>query len=460
MRLLVLNNAKLFILFSYIILHLSDGCHCNHTTSETKTNRSIAVQHNDNDNSTETKLKRDLKLTRTVVQRILVPIVTTFGVIANIINILVLSQKVMRTSSTNIYLTGLAICDVLYLILVFSLTFKHYSSIAHTKEFNFYKFHLGKALADVFSNTGVWLTLTFTIERYIGVCYPMKGRIWCTPQRAKIITIMVCILVTIITFPEFFESKIAKVITDDKNKTIWRGVSTSFGSSKSYQIGYRNMTQALFTFIPLILLCLFNTFLIRAVYKSRKQRRTMTQISTNHKDDRHDRQTKEQQKITIMLIIVVLVFLFCQAPQACLNIYYSFCMVNDVPSSTIELLTIFSNVANLLVQINASINFILYSSFSTRYRRVFKRVFCKCLGKIVRQEALYSEYYKCNKNLTCGSNVNLQTTCGEFKMKSHESINRLEGQLINGSNKMRTPLINSRTNLHTVEKNGYAGTFV
>ena len=49
------------------------------------------------------------------------------------------------------------------------------------------------------------------------------------------------------------------------NHTTYVHKPTAFGSSASYTLGYRYTMQALFTFIPLLLLLAFNTLLIRQV---------------------------------------------------------------------------------------------------------------------------------------------------------------------------------------------------
>ncbi|KAH3713689.1 hypothetical protein DPMN_073486 [Dreissena polymorpha] len=36
------------------------------------------------------------------------------------------------------------------------------------------------------------------------------------------------------------------------------------------------------------------------------------------------------------------------------------------------------NVVNLLILVNSSMNFMLYSAMSTKFRRVFMRMFCYC----------------------------------------------------------------------------------
>lgn len=56
-----------------------------------------------------------------------------------------------------------------------------------------------------------------------------------------------------------------------------------------------------------------------------------------------------------------------------------FCVMNDlsiilVVTQKRHLLTITGNVFNLLVAINCSVNFILYSSFSSKFRATFRRL--------------------------------------------------------------------------------------
>ena len=73
-------------------------------------------------------------------------------------------------------------------------------------------FPYGRVLTDMAANVSVLLTITFTVERYIGVCHPMKGRIICTPQRAKIVSALVAFVAVSCTVPELFEMEVKKNI--------------------------------------------------------------------------------------------------------------------------------------------------------------------------------------------------------------------------------------------------------
>lgn len=67
---------------------------------------------------------------RYTVQRILVPIILIIGAFGNSITIAVMTRRHMQTS-TNLYLTALAISDLLYLIFTFSLSLKHTPGMTH-----------------------------------------------------------------------------------------------------------------------------------------------------------------------------------------------------------------------------------------------------------------------------------------------------------------------------------------
>lgn len=57
--------------------------------------------------------------------QVLLPVIETVGVFGNVVTIFILSRKGMR-SSTNAYLTALAIADLVYLLGVFWLSLRHY----------------------------------------------------------------------------------------------------------------------------------------------------------------------------------------------------------------------------------------------------------------------------------------------------------------------------------------------
>ena len=311
-----------------------------------------------------------LVVTRVVVQKVLTPAVVIFGLVGNTVNVAVLTRPSMK-SSTNRYLTALAVYDMLYLILVSALSLSHYETIASSYFYAWFNQLIVRPLTDTCSNTGVWLTLTFTVERYIGVCHPLKGKVWCTPRRAQIIISAVCLAAAAITFPEFFERTVVIKLDDVTNDDVIRFdvTRTEFGSSASYTFGYTYANQALFTFIPLVLLVFFNGLLIRQVVTSNKDRIKMTCVN-------EERQSRDQQRITVMLISVVIVFLLCQLPQSVQNLYRVYKTVtHSLTPSIRDILRITGNVFNLLVIINCSTNFVLYSSFSSKFRSTFAKIF-------------------------------------------------------------------------------------
>lgn len=104
---------------------------------------------------------------------------------------------------------------------------------------------------------------------------------------------------------------------------------------------------------------------------------------------------KQETKITIMLISVVILFLVCQLPVAVNLIYTS---VRNIPEDSQEFYIVyaFNNFLNLMVAINAAGNFVLYCLLSQKYRKTMLALFCPCfkskrLRKSTAQQAtIYS----------------------------------------------------------------------
>lgn len=73
------------------------------------------------------------------VQKVLVPVVLLIGFLGNTVTILVLSRPRMR-SSTNTYLTALAISDLLYLFSMFSLSLQHHPNMSHPSHWLYWNY--------------------------------------------------------------------------------------------------------------------------------------------------------------------------------------------------------------------------------------------------------------------------------------------------------------------------------
>ncbi|XP_014775344.1 FMRFamide receptor [Octopus bimaculoides] len=337
------------------------------------------VQSSEESSDTNNNMEA-LRMTRFIVQKICVPIVIFFGVVSNILNIIVLTHKSMNTS-TNVYLTVLAVFDTLYLIFGFTLSLKHFSQVSSVDAY-IYWVPIAHVLTDMCSNVGVWQTITFTVERYIGVCHPIRGHVICTPQRARIITAIVSSIAIAVTVPEFFERQTVKRL-DSNNQTILRNEWTEFAETYAYDKGYNWFIVTSFTFLPLISLVFFNGLLIRAVVKANKIRRFMSKAPLRKSSEKSG---SEQQKITLMLISVALVFLICQFPGALLLLYSR----SIAPGRRGNDIKIAANITNLLVQINSSVNFILYSLISTKFRRTFALVFC-CRKRAIARHTNFNQ---------------------------------------------------------------------
>lgn len=291
-------------------------------------------------------------------------------------------------SSTNVYLAALAIFDMLYLIITFVMSLSHYPRVTNPEFYLYWRFRpFAYMLTDACSNTSVWLTVTFTFERFIAVSYPIRGKVLCTESRAKKAIIGVALICFACTTPTPFEWTIIQETNTETNVTILREDFSDLGNNRLYKTIYYWFTVVVFILIPLFLLAIFNSFLIRSVHLSKKTRKTMTSRRDSSRDS-----SSQENKITVMLIAVVILFLVCQLPTAIMLLYQTFTHVE--PNSNLGCFVLgLGNIFNFLVAVNAAGNFLLYCLLSQKYRRTFLQTFCPCLkGRItwVYQNTLYS----------------------------------------------------------------------
>ncbi|KAJ8949980.1 hypothetical protein NQ318_002389, partial [Aromia moschata] len=411
-----------------------------------------------------------LEASRFWVQKVLVPITVTIGITGNTISVMVLTsyiclaRKRMR-NSTNIYLSALAIADIIHLFFVFLLSFRHYSNIHDGKYALYWRFHgLSYWFCDAASSTSIWLTVSFTVERYIAVCHPIRGNYFCTERRAKCVIVIVYIFCIITTASTTFERQltanetcIEECKSDSKNSELGGGGDhssvylervvlsnssnrpfvvfvphpenalnitqnkviktnltvqellhpkttafaltinnvtessvlerppkltevapinttstlidnnvepTKLGQNEVYKSFINWYSAVVFVLLPLVLIATFNCFLINAVYRSQRMRRTMT-------NSQESISYSNEKRITVMLISVVILFIVCHTPSSIYLIFNVFHESTTKKELNIEL----RNIFNFFQIFNASCNFLLYCFMSKKFRSTFKQLF-------------------------------------------------------------------------------------
>lgn len=149
--------------------------------------------------------------------------VGVFGIIGNIISMIILSRPQMR-SSINYLLIGLARYDTV-LIVTSILVFGIPSIYPYSGYLSYYYFIIYPKLSPITFPIGmiaqtasVYMTFIVTLERYIAVCHPLKARALCTYGRAKIYFIGCIIFSVLYNIPRFWEVVVVSYQIDDVTK--------------------------------------------------------------------------------------------------------------------------------------------------------------------------------------------------------------------------------------------------
>ncbi|TNN20973.1 FMRFamide receptor isoform 1 [Schistosoma japonicum] len=341
--------------------------------------------------------------------------VCCFGLVGNILSLIVLTRRAIGASTTNIYLISLVITDIFVLIATILTAIKDSRKpVVGRVSWLVWQdapivpraYPFCHATAILFQVTSVWLTVAFAADRYLMICHPFWAKRWCTMKLAKIIIILIYIFSVIYGIPRYFEYKIFEMqlplnpaflemkyddfeyngifvqnlssfpsVTSDNGfnedgiindsmtsiSIIWYQL-TDFGESDQFRKAYHLWSWVLLVVgIPFILIAIMNTFLIIEVRKSSRKCVDQTKRSEYRRQDTN-----------IMLIGVIIIFFICQLPAAVSHIAWGLITMDSSKNMSWFLL---NEIGNLLIVVNSAINLLPYYIFSRRFRRHFVRTF-------------------------------------------------------------------------------------
>lgn len=300
---------------------------------------------------------------------ILLPIIFGIGFIGNLLTIIVLNRSHLRTTNPiYAYLTGLAACDLLTLLLVLPKGLRDMAalppSVGYSKEMaQFIIFQYG--FSNVFKHAATWIIVFVAAVRLLSFSHPFRRGRWTTISASRIIVFVIVLFCLIVDFPRFFELRVAELKGHCLERmTLWTSGYTEFALDPLFLRVYPWVVIVVCFALPYLLMVVLNVVLMVRIKIWRIIRNYMTVTAAADGKD---------TQINILLLVIIGSFLILEIPDAIAHAYLAF-GVNEM-RYRIEYNN-FMLISNCMSLVHSSINFIFYTLISSEFRKTFRRTFC------------------------------------------------------------------------------------
>ncbi|XP_060689238.1 growth hormone secretagogue receptor type 1-like [Hemiscyllium ocellatum] len=287
---------------------------------------------------------------------ILVPVTTVcivlfiLGVTGNTLTILVVRRYKDMKTTTNLYLSSMAMSDLLiFLCLPFDLyrLWKYKPWLLGDFLCRFYHYiNEGCTFATILHITAL------SIERYLAICFPLKAKVFITKRRVRSVIALLWSLALLSAVPFF----------------LLVGVEYEMCGHTEYAVssGLLNImiwVSTIYFFFPMFCLTFLYGFIGRKLWKSKDEIGGPTAANR----ELHHRQTVK------ILAVVVLAFAICWLPfHIGRNLFSSSSVSGGVDMYVLS--QYFNIVSLLLFYLSACINPILYNAMSKKYRMAARKL--------------------------------------------------------------------------------------
>jgi hypothetical protein len=322
-------------------------CNCN-AAPDSSNDSSLA-----NASATDKYYREFYQTAQFVTGLIIYPLLCLFGLTGNVISIAVLSQRKMLTS-TNVFLTALCVADSMKLLndlLYFTLQVLFRLNPPAANELFGAMYPVSHYIFNQSVCVTSWLTVSVAVERYIQVCHATRAKSICTIGRARITSICVFLTMSLLAIPSAL-----RYTTNRKTDRQFEVIKTELGCNEQFMKVYNWVQNCLRSIIPLFILVIINTCIVHSLRKQRVKGKKMS----------------ARNRITLMLITVVIVFLICITPDAIMSTFFGFGYAEEN-----NLVKGVREYTDTLLALNSATNFVVYCAFSKVFRDTFMAIFCK-----------------------------------------------------------------------------------
>ncbi|XP_048380808.1 probable G-protein coupled receptor 139 [Stegostoma tigrinum] len=235
------------------------------------------------------------------------PIIAVIGVPANLLAIVILSRgRCGLSKCITCYLLAIAVYDCLVIIISVILNrigriYFAYSVLSTTPVCS-----IIAVLVYSTRDGSVWLTVAFTIDRFVAICCQKLKARYCTEKTVSLVIGTVCILSCIKNVPLYF---IYKPLYTIRGVPWFCNIKSTYYTSPVWQ-AYDMLDPILIPIFPFVLIFLLNALTIKHILVANRSRQRLRGIE-NHQDP----EIMNRKRSIVLLFAISLSFILLWATQ-------------------------------------------------------------------------------------------------------------------------------------------------
>ena len=205
--------------------------------------------------------------------------------------------------------------------------------------------------------------IAVTTERYVAICYPFKTQAYCSDNMAIKVIVVIWLTAYACTSPFIVMSTLEEAYFFD-------GSLVEVCRTKVFEIWQRAFIVAnfiVFFALPFFILLFMYIMIIRQLMSD--------SIRIITKNDRCAKYTHRSRKQVVrMLIIIIILFFVSLCPIRVVSLWQIFTSVENLQRLGLEGYLNILSFARIMMYLNSSVNPVIYSLTSSKFKLAFKRV--------------------------------------------------------------------------------------
>ncbi|KAH9514525.1 hypothetical protein Btru_025579 [Bulinus truncatus] len=300
-------------------------------------------------------------------------VISFLGSVGNIINITVFFKQGL-TDSVNISLLGLALSDLgshltlVWMSICFNPLFR-YSNISFESIDVQY---LSAGWPHVcFARITSWITAFITFERCLCIALPLKVKQIINPRRTVIVVVVIFLVMLVSVMPVYYAIYIGPSYHASRNMSL-AGLLYARGGPAVENVSFSITVFAQLSSFVLVILCTA-VLIVNMVEKSR-WRRSVTAVAVASSESMSGR----DKRVVKMVLFLSCIFIACFMPSAVnLILMLRFSPDYSIVGPYQNSFQVSWSILNTLEATNSTVSIIVYYNMSTRFRLVFREIFCR-----------------------------------------------------------------------------------